>query len=193
MASINGITVKSIKQFRGHEGEPLCQGNIYLGNKKIGFWSQDSHGGPDSYWLDEPYRVRKLEAKVAELNCDKTKTYSRGDGSTYTIAYSLDIMFGDLMNMHEDEKMFKNAIKNGYGGLLLVTDRCHVIGWYLDDATVALSNNAILEKFSKAIEEEKKKNKFYKEDGFTKHKCKIYRSYDDFNVGKAISLNDIKR
>lgn len=192
MASINGITVKAIKQFRGHEGEPLYQGNVYLGNKKIGWWSQDSHGGPDACYLDEPYRVRKLEEKVKMLNRDKEKTYSRGDGSTYTIDYSLDIMLGDLMVMHEDEKMFKSAVKDGYAGLLLVTDGYHAFGLYLNKEIIGLPNEVVLMKFSKLITDGKKKYGFYEEDDFIKHEAKIYRSLDDFKVGKEITIEDIK-
>lgn len=40
MASINGLTIKGLKQFVGHEGETLFQGNLYLNGDKIGFWSQ---------------------------------------------------------------------------------------------------------------------------------------------------------
>ena len=192
MASINGITVKAIKQFRGREGEPLYQGNVYLGNKKIGWWSQDSHGGCDNIYLDAPYKVRELEYKVKELNRDKAKTYERSDGSKYTIDYSLDIMFGDLMTMHEDEKEFKDAVKHGYAGVMLVTDGYHVFGWNLSKETLAHSNDSILKGFAKAIEDGKKKNGFFKEDRFYKHQVKIYRSLDDFKIGKTIAIEDIK-
>ena len=30
MASINGVSLKAVKTFRGHEGEPLAQANIYI-------------------------------------------------------------------------------------------------------------------------------------------------------------------
>lgn len=192
MASINGITVKALKQFRGHEGEPLYQCNVYLGNKKIGWWSQDSWGGPDTCYLDEPYKVRKLEAKVKELNRDKEETFSRTDGSTYTINYSLDIMFGDLMALKNDEDTFKAAVKNGFAGVLLVTDGCHVFGWNLNKEMADLSDEIILMKFAKAIEDGKKKHKFFGEYGITKHQTKIYRSLADFNIGKAIKIEDIK-
>lgn len=38
--------LKSVKGFKGHEGEPLQQGNLYLGKKKICEWTEDAHGGP---------------------------------------------------------------------------------------------------------------------------------------------------
>ena len=49
MASIKGIELKNIKTFRGVEYPVNYQGNIYYNGKKLGFWSQDSWGGPDSY------------------------------------------------------------------------------------------------------------------------------------------------
>ena len=52
MASINGVEVKALKGFEGHEG--YCfQGNIYKDGKKLGFWSQDSWGGCDRFDFDE--------------------------------------------------------------------------------------------------------------------------------------------
>lgn len=193
MASINGITVKALKQFRGHEGEPLYQGNIYLGNKKIGWWSQDSWGGCDNIYLDQPYNITKLENTVKCLNLHRRQTFTRGDNSIYTLDYSLDTLFGDLMSLQEDEKEFKKAIKNGFAGLLLVTDGYKIFGWNLAKPTMEMSNEEILVNFNKKIEDGKRQNKFFAEDGYIKHEVKIYRSIDDFNVGRAINLNDIMR
>ena len=192
MASINGITVKALKSFRGHEGEHLCQGNVYLGNKKIGWWSQNSHGGCDHIYLDEPYRVDKLSEKVKELNHDKVKTYSHNDGSQFTVEYSLDLLFGDLMVLIDDEAAFKKAVIDGYTGILLVTDGHTVFGWNLRASLTNMSNMEIIEYLAKDIEEGKKQHGFYKEDKFIKHKIKIYRSLDDFNIGEKINLTEIK-
>lgn len=177
MASINGITVKALKEFKGHEGEPLYQGNIYLDNKKIGWWSQDSHGGCDHIYLDAQYSLSKLENKVNQMNLD----------------YSLDLLFGDLVIMQSDEKDFKNAVKSGYAGVLLITDGYHIFGWNLPKTLTAMPNDEIIERFSQAIEDGKKEHKFFKENAYTKHEIKIYRTSDDFKVGRAISLNDIVR
>jgi hypothetical protein len=38
--------IKGIKTFKGHEGEPCSQGNLYFGTKKVCEWSDDSRGGP---------------------------------------------------------------------------------------------------------------------------------------------------
>lgn len=193
MASINGITVKGLTQFRGHEGEPLYQGNIYLGNKKIGWWSQDAHGGCDNIHLDQTYSITKLENKVKMLNEERKHTFARTGGSAIILDYDLDLLFGDLMVMQSDERDFKKAIKNGFAGVLLITDGYHIFGWNLSSEEVNLTHGELLKRYEKGIEDGKKKYKFFKEDGFTKHEIKVYRSSDDFNVGKTISLNEIKR
>ncbi|NCQ52203.1 hypothetical protein GW796_10020 [archaeon] len=41
-------TIKGIKNFKGHDGEPCAQGNLYCDKKKVAFWSDDAHGGPIS-------------------------------------------------------------------------------------------------------------------------------------------------
>jgi len=41
-----GYWVKNIKEFKGHEQEPLWQASVYKNGKKIGFFSEDSRGGP---------------------------------------------------------------------------------------------------------------------------------------------------
>lgn len=38
MASINGISLKAMKSFEGVEGT-AWQGNVYVGTKKVAFWS----------------------------------------------------------------------------------------------------------------------------------------------------------
>lgn len=38
--------IKGFKRFKGHEGEPCGQGNLYKGSVKVAEWSDDSWGGP---------------------------------------------------------------------------------------------------------------------------------------------------
>ena len=66
MASIKGITLKNVKDFRGHEGEDLVQGDVYYKGKKVGFYSQDAWGGMDNFNLD--YSLDKeLRNKINEI------------------------------------------------------------------------------------------------------------------------------
>lgn len=194
MASINGISVKNVTTFKGHEGEPCFQGDVFVENKKIGFWSQDSHGAIcDQFNFEGPYSDIKLANRVKELNKDKTFYGERPDKSKFSIEYSLEQLFSDLISLREDEKMFKNAVKKGYGGIMLVTDGCHVVAWNLPEAYLKAGNSILIAANEKMIEEEKKKAGFFKEDTYTKHQIKIYRSLKDFNIGTPIKLEDISR
>lgn len=66
MANIRGISIKTVKHFIGTEG-PAYQGNIYIGSKKVAFWSQDGNGGPDWFDMMNGFSKKKLvEAKIYE-------------------------------------------------------------------------------------------------------------------------------
>lgn len=59
MANIRGISIKAVKHFIGTEG-PAYQGNIYIGSKKVAFWSQDGNGGPDWFDMMNGFSKKKL-------------------------------------------------------------------------------------------------------------------------------------
>ena len=44
--NFGGYWIKNLKNFKGHEGEHLLQCSVYKDNKRIGFYSDDSWGGP---------------------------------------------------------------------------------------------------------------------------------------------------
>lgn len=51
-----GLQVKALKMYRGHEGEPLRQGNLYIDNKRVGMVSDGDWGGPMSLHVDTKFR-----------------------------------------------------------------------------------------------------------------------------------------
>ena len=192
MASINGISVKGLKKFTGHEGEPLSQGNLYLGGKKIGFWSQDSWGGPDNFRFDQPWgwkMERALNEKVTSLNADKTIHGENYKGEPYVLEYSLERLMGDYIGLLYDEDAYKKAVKAGFAGVLIASDGYHMIWWKLPESHVKLSDKELLALYDDQIK--KAKASFLKEDKYTKHTVSIYRSSDDFNIGEPIKLEDI--
>lgn len=79
MASINNVTIKSLKNFLGMEGE-AWQGNVYIDGKKTGFWSQDAFGAIcDTFDFD----IRALAQKASEWYAknppvDKVAVYIAG-------------------------------------------------------------------------------------------------------------------
>ena len=67
MASINGISLKAIKSFEGMEGT-AWQGNVYVGTKKVAFWSQDGNGGTDWFDMMNDFSKKKT-CRVHETIC----------------------------------------------------------------------------------------------------------------------------
>lgn len=193
MASINGISLKKVTEFKGHEGEPCYQGDVYLNNKKIGFWSQDAWGAVvDNVYLSLEYSEEMLREKIKKLNIDKAKNITRADGSSDTIYYSLESLFSDLLVLQDHEKIFKKAVKAGYKGVAVASDGYHGICWKIPSCDIEMYSD---EEFYKKlnVEQSKKEAHFFGEDDYFEHTFKVYRTGFDFTIGEKVSLNDIVR
>ena len=102
MAKINGVQIKNLKSYLGHEG--YChQGNVYLNGKKLGFWSQDSWGGCDNYDFDESVLKKAVN------------DYKDGFPDDYELKSVMDAdsLMGDIVFLMEIEKDFKKETKKG--------------------------------------------------------------------------------
>ena len=192
MASIHGISVKGMKKFLGHEGEPLYQGNLYLGNKKIGFWSQDAHGGVcDNFVFDAPWgwkMQKKLNEWIVKMNADKA-IHGGTPEKPFVIEYDLEHLLSDYISLSLDEKEYKKAVKAGFSGILIASDGFHCVSWRLPERYTKMTDEKLLEEMNDIIVEAKRS--FFKEDKFYKHTVKIYRSPEDFTIGKPIALGEI--
>lgn len=187
MASINGITLKNMKTFRGHE-YPVCyQGNIYLGRKKIGFWSQDSWGGPDEVDLERDYSEFRLVQKVKALNEDKAICGKSRGGEEYKLDYDLEMLMSDLVELTDIEKSFKKYAKKHEGkAIAYASIKVPLMG--VNDGYLllnAVSDEAVRHVLKKELSE------LYSKYGEDKVQITIYRKLDDFNIGERITLEDI--
>lgn len=179
MASINGLTVKNTTTWLGREGH-TAQGDLYLGDEKIGFWSQDGNGGEDRYELEEKYSDIKLYKAVKQLYRDKVLTFNR-----ISINYDIDLLMSDLLELQEMEKEYR---KN----------------FYYNDNTMAVILNPYFRKTIKLpptnrnVDDEliklsikKEIDEFRKEHGSDNIEVKIFRSYKDFDIGTPIKKEDL--
>ena len=127
MASINGISVKSLKTFKDHEGASIAQGNIYCDGKKVGFWSQDSWGGPDSF--DGCGKIVSERAEKFAAGYPKDDKYA-------WIQKEPDVFMGNLILLMEIEKMFKKFEKKGGVTGYFMFDGYHISGiWFKQKLT----------------------------------------------------------
>lgn len=165
MASICGVEVKNLKTFRGHEGEPLYQGSIYLNGKRLGYWSQDSWGGCDDY----DFNVDILNPVVKKV---ANTTLVDPD---YKDIFDVDCLIDMVIKLKEDEKVYKNFCKKGYPCTLLVTDRYHCFYSATRDKSAVTDKQYAMQYFKKQIDEYA--SKCFKNG---KIKIKIYNRADDF-------------
>lgn len=124
MASINGLTLKKMVSFKGHEGEPLVQGDLHYHGKKVGYYSQDSRGGEDDIQL--PDEVVMAFATYTNPNSPKFK------GVQWAIY--------DLVDLTEMEKQYKSCVRKGGLGLVDVVKNGFIrysviLNKYLDEMT----------------------------------------------------------
>lgn len=123
MASIKGVTIKSVKTAMGMEG-PFTQGNIYIDGKKAGFWSQDGHGGPDCFDFDESELTKRAKAYLKEHpDVDSmqllNKSVDEVDFNNLPL-YTKDfiepesIFLAKILDLSEIEKVYKKWNKDGH-------------------------------------------------------------------------------
>lgn len=166
MASINGIEIKNLKTFRDHEGAQIAQGDIWCDGKKVGFWSQDSWGGPD------------LFDGCEEIVTERAKLFAEGYPKEAEYANLQDdpsIFLDHLVALKSDEKYYNRFFKKGYKTLVCVTDGCH----------------CCMQAFAKKLTTEDLKSKALKPfiDDMSKEMYKdveptvyMYTSKDDFKI-----------
>lgn len=189
MASINGLTVKSLKTFYGHEGESCAQGNLYLGTKKIASWSQDAKGGiMDWVSMEEGFSEKKLRNAIIARNKDKEETGTSCNGNDFTVQYDLENLMCDLLYLKDCEKEFKKVVKTGYQGLVKISNDCWGISVYVKQDVLDLPEEKLKERFSDQIEELKKKGCRKGQEPY----LEVFRSLEDFCIGEKIELNEIR-
>lgn len=103
MANIRGISIKAVKHFIGTEG-PAYQGNIYIGSKKVAFWSQDGNGGPDWFDMMNGFSKKKL--------VEAMKPYV--DQKSIELKIIEESFMYNLLWLNQAEKEFKKVQKKGY-------------------------------------------------------------------------------
>lgn len=97
MSNINGLSIKKVRSFVGPEGH-VYQGDLYLGKKKIAFWSQDANGGIEDHLTMEPeYSEAKLRKAIIAANSDKAIVlHPNGSNNSFTIDYDIEELMYDL-------------------------------------------------------------------------------------------------
>lgn len=102
MASIKGVTLKSVKQFEGHEGEILYEGNIYVDNKKVGSFEDGDWGGPPTIEFDTPEKKALFEVRMREYYNENPSNYEEEE-----------FFIDEILQLVKLEGIFKKNSKKG--------------------------------------------------------------------------------
>ena len=168
MASIGGISLKNVKNFKDHEGMTITQGDVWYKGEKLGFYTEDSWGGPNSYDFNER-SLDEVVKTVAESDFVKNKDKK---------IFNLDILLWELNNLREDEKIYKKALKAGYRTLVIADDGFHYSSYWTKDNPEDAIKSTYHADWIKKI-----KSKMFKD--WTEDKIKIYGNIEDFNINVA--------
>lgn len=121
MASLNGVTIKSLNKFVGTEGEAY-QGNVYYNGRKLGFWSQDGNGGSDHFdfpinQLKKPLEQYKNYLKESGLS----KNHPSGSEDLIDMdEFMIEVFMTEVLSIVGIEKQFKINKRNGYPFTLMI-------------------------------------------------------------------------
>ena len=73
-ASINGVDIRNINHFHDHgDGFMLWEADVYIDNKKIAFFQQDSWGGPDRLEFLPGFKMNDSEEQIQQVKKEQDK------------------------------------------------------------------------------------------------------------------------
>lgn len=149
MAKIKGIELKNITNFRGHEGEPLIQGNVYYKGKKVGYYSQDAWGGMDIFNLDYSLDDKtKKEVNDIVNNYVGGKLFKKIDdlyNEKYNVNFTYEqkgyeYLFMDLIQLKDHEDLYKKYKKKfGNNNIAIIYNDLFSRGVYSSPTKVDLA------------------------------------------------------
>ena len=166
-ATSNGVEIKALKGFEGMEGWTY-QGNLYVENKKVAAWSQDSHGGIVDWLTMEPgFSEDKLRSVFTNVDSN----------------LGLELAMNELVALKDRLKAYKKAKKDGYGGIFVLCG-----GFWEEIWLIPIGNTQSPEQLKEELLP-RCKEPFKRNSDPTPY---LYMEDEDFCVGKPITLDDIR-
>lgn len=127
--SIKDISVKNIKNFLGHEQEPLVQCDVYYQGKKVAFYSQDSWGGEDrlDFDYDLPWEKRQELKGIFEKSAQDylQERIDKGENVEFYAKnkewYTASAFILDIIELNDISKNYNKVVKSGKDSMLVYT------------------------------------------------------------------------
>lgn len=93
LKDLKGYSVKNVKKFSGHEGEPCHSGSLYRGTKRIATFTEDTWGGPTILHF-KPAEEEKLFQETVKALPPATFDFGAGEQA---MSYNDDMFIGELL------------------------------------------------------------------------------------------------
>lgn len=140
MASINGMTIKNLERFYGSRGECFYRGDVYIGDERLGFWSQDINGGDDF----------RFDTKRAEEVVDECIEYFVNVQKEKDVILTLSRLLQEIVYNIEAENFFEQYRQDGACAVILTAgDRC-----ISTEAVMNRVNCEMTEEYKKFLEDD---------------------------------------
>lgn len=170
MASLNGVSMRNLRKYEGHNAE-MWQGDLYIGDKKVA-WFSDTDGGEPEFGMEYGYSLRKLEEAIIRVN-DEINTF--------------DEFLITLQDLVQNEEEYRSYLIKGFPVLVV-----QLVGAYsmhyiaLRKKYCAWSDEQIMDFVRDTLESNMRDDHG---DGYT---VKIYRGLTEFVVGAPFPISDIQ-
>ena len=175
MASLHGFSLKKVVNYKGHEGEPLSQADIYYRGKQIGFWRMGDFGGEDEFYgIDSHFLPKEYFDYIRNVWGDTFDSQFPNMNTRFSDEMVASSFFAELLYLHEMEKELKKIMKKGFQALITVS-----ISFYSTSFNIPVGYD--LERAKIAVE--KQFDKLYPK--WTEHPktIKVYNDLSQFTVG----------
>lgn len=184
MASINGLSIRNLTTFQGHDDATYYKGDLFLGEEMIGKWSEDPWCGPDHIDLFPQYSEQRLNDVLTRHNQDRIQKTEQEYGFTPS-GYKIEHFAGDFILLRHEEQYFHEALRDGYHAVLFLHIGSTHYRWDLDEEYAKMPNEEILRSLEPDIKDALNKH------GGQRHKIRIYRSLEEFEQGLTINSAEI--
>ena len=109
----DNLQFKSVKKTYGMEGEGFIA-NIYLNNKKVGVYNDFEDGSGGYPVFDTVEAEKRVDSLIAEWTAKSTDKAVKALFEADPRIIDFSFLAEELINLVEDEKIFKRGVKKGY-------------------------------------------------------------------------------
>ena len=176
MATLHGFSLKKIVEYRGHEGEPLAQADVYYNGKQIGFWRQGDFGGEDEFHGVDSYMIEQKYFDIIRDVWEETFVgmFPNRINPRYSDESISADFLGTLLQIALTEKSFKKYTKKGYKAIITLG-----VAWVFQEYRIPIhwdiekAKDYVLKEFAKTYPTLESYEK----------KLNVYTKLEDFIVG----------